>query len=163
MLSAMYPQLLEKIMVIDTALHPIDREVFILLDWLKGLPTPIRERREARLYFDELTKDQRLRNFLLTNLVKKDNGYGWRLDLKGLHGVVDSLTTVDLTPYWLKVEVPICLVRGSDSTHLVAKEAERMCSLCKVDYVEIEKAEHWVHADNPDSFKKCLDKFLDCL
>lgn len=159
-LAAKYPQVAEKIMVVDTALHPINRDVFIILDWLNGLPKNIQERREARSYFDDLTQDQRLRNFLLTNLVKGEDGYGWRLDLQGLHGVVTSLTTMDLEPYWLKINVPICLVRGKNSEHLTAEEAQRMTTLRDVDFVEIDDAEHWVHADNPEAFKKCLDNFL---
>ena len=159
-LAAKYPQLTEKIMVVDTALPPIGREVFTILDWLNGLKTPIQERREARSYFDSLTQDQRLRNFLLTNLIKGEKGYEWRLDLQGLHGVVTSLTTMDLESYWLKIDVPICLVRGANSTHLTAEQAEKMKSLRDVDFVEIENAEHWVHADNPVAFRECLRNFL---
>lgn len=160
LLAAEFPELIKKVMIVDTALSPVTDDVVSIWKWQKQLPMPISERKEARAYFDKLTSDQRLRNFLLTNLVKIDDSYKWRIDLDGLYSVVIDLIEVDLSEPWKRISAPILLVRGADSAHLTQKDVQEMRNSKVIEYAEIANAGHWVHADNPEVFKKHLLSFL---
>ncbi len=160
--AAQSPDLIRSLMIVDSNLEPIPTQRLSPLDWMKSVPTPIKNRSAARDQLKTFSTDPMIVNFLLTNLIEKENGWEWRIDLNGLTELRENLAQVSLEQDWAKISSPIHLVRGEKSEHLTALQAKEMIASARdIKFYEIPEAGHWCHAENPAEFQKALREFLD--
>jgi esterase len=79
------PERVEQLAVVDIAPMTYDERFAEIIDAMQDLDlTAIDDRRDADQALSVTVPDQRLRGFLLQNLLRTENGYQWRLNLEAL-------------------------------------------------------------------------------
>jgi pimeloyl-ACP methyl ester carboxylesterase len=103
-----------------------------------------------------------LGQYFYANMAERPDGsVSWRFNIKA---IMTSLTEGRKGERWLEWEslsTPTLVVRGEKSEDLPRATFEEMLkrnSLCRG--VEIPKAGHWVHFDQPEDFIRVLHRFL---
>mgnify|MGYP000848503791 CR=1 FL=1 len=122
----------------------------------------IKNRTEAEVLLNRSVGDIRTTRFLLKNLIKTEEGYKWRLNLKTLQSslinIVSGFDSKNLEPATL---FPVLILKGSNSGFVTFEGEDairRYFPLAKI--VTIEGAGHWLHAEKPDDFFEAVNAFL---
>jgi len=103
-----------------------------------------------------------VRGFLLQNLVARDGGFEWRLNLAVLAAEMDRIMgfPADLLDH--SYGGPALFLGGALSPYIEPGHhalIRRLFSAAEI--AEIPGAGHWVHADQPESFAAAVGAFLD--
>lgn len=129
---------------------------------LGRVPTPFKNKKEAKDFLLNEFGDPVLGNYFYSNLVENDEGLvDWRFSK---HGILESVRMgrkVDRWDEWRSLKMPVLLVRGERSEDLTQSTFEKMLrENPNAKGVVIQNAGHWVHFDQPEEFIQNLDAFL---
>jgi esterase len=104
--------------------------------------------------------DERVRQFLLTNLRRQDDGgLTWRVNLEALLAHEDDLD--DFPQHREIYPGPTLVLRGGKSAYVQDAHQAAIRSLFPAAEIEtLASAGHWVHADDPDGFYEAVITFL---
>ena len=131
-----------------------------ILTALKALDlSKVSSRKEADQQLQASIKTAGVRQFLLKNLQKTDDGYQWRLNLNAL---IDNYQSLSGAVADGQFSGPVLFIKGGDSNYL--REAHRDAITQRFADVEvkvIEGAGHWLHAEKPRSFNRLVREFLE--
>lgn len=160
-LALSYPQLVDKLIVVDIApvtYAPHHTQIFA---GLKALDLDlIDNRQEADEALEEYVPEKSVRDFLLTNLIRDEEGnFGWRMNLdaiiKGYNDLLSGLSAE--APF----EGEVLFLRGSKSDYVQKKHEKEIFRLFPNARIEtIKGAGHWLHAEQPELFQTEIYKFL---
>ncbi|WP_459853611.1 alpha/beta fold hydrolase [Dongia sp. agr-C8] len=97
--------------------------------------------------------------------VQADGRLTWRYDLEGIRRArLDPSLQVDLWPYVSGIRCPTLVVRGAESDFLSRATAEEMAKRNEnLRWVEIARASHYVHDDNPEDYNREVSAFLSAV
>lgn len=100
-----------------------------------------------------------IRDFLLTNLRRGDDGFQWRMNLKAIHDNYSSLRG------GLSMQKPYqgetLFIKGERSDYLMPAYRDRtMACFPKAQIKVIPDAGHWVHSEKPEQFLALARSFL---
>jgi len=101
-----------------------------------------------------------LRAFLLTNLVRLDDGFAWRINLPA---IVANLLTIYAfpEPAGLAYQGPALFVAGAESNYVRNEDEAPIRALFPdAQFSRIAGAGHWLHADHPDEFRAIVQHFV---
>lgn len=100
-----------------------------------------------------------LRQFLLTNLQRGADGYGWRIPLDILADQLPRLE--DFPPLDGRYEAPTLFLHGAESDYVpnAAQGAIRRY-FPEAELLALSGAGHWLHAEQPQRFADALRRFL---
>lgn len=88
-----------------------------------------------------------VRQFLLQNLIRKDEGFQWRLNLPAIARAKQEIFGY---PDGIQCDKPITLIKGSHSDYIIADYYDQIFShFPKTRLTTIENAGHWLHAEQP--------------
>ena len=159
--TALYPDLVSKLVVVDIAPRHYPIHHRIIVDALMELRTEEFSRREE---IDELLavkiKNSAIRQFLLKNLTRNKKGqFVWKINLEAISSNLEKIGQA-IYPDNLILNDTLFLYGGrSDYINENDKvEIERIFQ--HVELHKIEQAGHWVHADDPESFYRIVNSFL---
>jgi pimeloyl-ACP methyl ester carboxylesterase len=121
---------------------------------MQGLDLGSLERRaDAEAALEPAVPNRTVRDFLLQNLRRDDDGWRWQVNLDVLGRDLDALSgwpadrLGDVAPY----EGPVLWVAGADSGYVRPEHEEPMRRLFpRTRKVVVKDADHWVHAQQPD-------------
>jgi esterase len=142
------------------------RHLTILNTILSTDLSKIRSRSEAESLLSAKISSEKVRGFILKNLQRNTGGiFTWKLNALSLF---DNLNKI-MEGIELKAEFtdpitgfPVIFLKGGHSNYLAASD---IASIRKVfpasEFIVIQGAGHWIHADKPDEVIKYLRKFLD--
>lgn len=156
------PQRIERLVVADIA--PVDYrgQHDSILDGLQAIDLEkVRTRNEADEVLKQFEPDELIRQFLLTNLMKKPEGDGfyWRINLPILRASYDRLRE---KPASNGVFLgPTLFVKGDLSNYI--KEKYRAAILERFPAATIKvimHTGHWLHAEKPQTFYRIVHGFL---
>lgn len=101
-----------------------------------------------------------VRQFLLTNVTRDDNGgFVWRINLPAI--VANYAALVAEVDSARSFEGPTLFVRGGRSDYIRdADRADMLRLFPRATIITIADAGHWVHADAPAPFIRCVRAFL---
>lgn len=159
--ACLYPDLVEKLIVVDIApkyYAPHHQDI------LKGLAALDKERftsrSDAEDFLTKFVTDIGTRLFLLKNLYwKTKERLALKLDLDSLIANVENIGAA--LPEHLKFEKPTLFVNGEKSNYIGETDKEQIQKqFPNVEFVEIKGAGHWVHAENMDDFFTTALKFI---
>lgn len=141
--------------VIYTHTHMPLVEAMLRLD-VAGLAS----RAEADQQLAGAIEDQQVRQFLLQSLEKAGDGYRWRLHLEALkHGMEDLVGFPDLNGRTF--DGPALFLYGAESDYVQLEHRPRVERYFpNADYVAVDNAGHWVHADQPAALVDAVEEFL---
>ncbi|MBP5856368.1 alpha/beta fold hydrolase [Marivibrio halodurans] len=165
MLALTRPELVARLIVVDIAPAPSTAgglaayaEAMRALD-LSG----VTRRGDADSMLADAVPDQSVRAFLLTNLAREGEGYGWQPNLDVLAARMDDIEGFPepedgATPY----EGETLFIAGGKSDYVGPQHQaaiDRLFPRARID--TIPSAGHWVHAEAPRPFMETALGFLD--
>lgn len=173
--AADYPEKVEKLVIADIApkdylLLKNDSQFYLHQNILLAMQevdfTQITSRKDVDELMAQKIDDKRIRQFLLKNVAKdkKTKQYRWRLNAEVLYNHLEEIVG-GVNQHWLDDRIPISnypviFIRGAKSKYILPEDE----ALIKDIYpdsriVDIPKAGHWLHAEQP---KKFMDAVMLC-
>jgi pimeloyl-ACP methyl ester carboxylesterase len=152
--------LIEKMIVADMGIKAYPPHHDIIFKGLFAVDAANCENRKvAEERLKDYVQDESTRQFLLKNLYWKEPGkLDWRFNLPVLHQSIHTI--IDAIPNE-RVTVPTLFIRGELSNYILPTDMDAIKeTVPKATFVTIEAAGHWVHAEQPDSFRNEVMKYL---
>lgn len=163
-LALSFPHVVEKLVVVDIApvAYPegADGHMNVLAAMDAVRLDTIKSRTEAEVTLQEYIPDEATRKFVLTNLVRGQDGmFEWRLNKDSIRDNYANLRA-ELVAGAAFVK-PTLFVKGSLSPYIEAEHEARIKELFPAASVKlVMEAGHWLHAEQPQALQKILLKFL---
>ena len=159
-LAVRYPALLKSLIVVDIAPVTTDTCHASVVRALENLNLlVVRSRRDAEVVLSYDVPDAGLRQFLLQNLVRRETGYVWRINLRALADNMTMLADFPVLPGCYSG--PTLFVRGGDSNYVEIKHGPVIQKMFPTSVMRtIAGAGHWLHAEKPREFLHELERFL---
>ncbi len=161
-LALRHPDLVDRLVVVDIA--PVASEgggeFEHLLDSLAALDLQAVERRtDADEQLAERVDDERVRGFLLQNLRRGKDGFGWQANLDLLRA--ELATIAGFPEVGGTFERPVLWIAGERSPYIRREHGDVMRELFPtVRLVTVKGSGHWVHSEQPEAFVGTLRAFL---
>lgn len=149
-----------KLIVVDIAPRQYADEHSVIFKALLALDlSKFSSRTAVSEALSDTLPDPQVRQFLLLNVQKTDQGFNWRINLQALFcnypGLLQSVEPND------SVEVPTLFISGEKSNYVTDNDWQQIKSFYpNAKHVVIDNAGHWVHADQPDIFVEQVNRFL---
>lgn len=155
------PGTLDKLIVVDIAprYYPVHHDV--ILEGLQAIDIEnIKSRREAEETLAEYVKEKGVRQFLLKNLDRNDQGgYEWKINLPVISEKIEKVGEAIQSDS--SFEKPVLFINGANSGYLQKKDEEQIYRLFPETTIQtIEGAGHWVHAEKPEAFSQVVQAFI---
>ena len=161
MFSSMYPEFIEKLIVVDILPIAYKSNFRQILECLYSIDLKkISSRKDADELLKNKIKDFVMRGFLLKNLKRNDLGnFNFKFNLEVL-----KLKFFEVEKA-LKLKNPfngnVLFIKGEKSNYVDLTNLEMIeKNFPKFKIVEIPKAGHWVHSENPEMFFNETNIFL---
>lgn len=152
------------LMVVDIAPVSYRPENLALIEAMQSLPlAELQSRADAEARLEKAgVADAIIRQFLLQNLVRRDQGYAWRLNLEALHRHLGDLASFpDDWPHET-YGGPACFLAGARSDYILPRHNGEIVRRFPEAVIEtVDDADHWVHADRPDAVIAAVRSFMD--
>ena len=161
--SVTFPNIVKKLIVVDIApkFYPIHHQSI-----LKGLNeldlSKVSSRFQANEHLAEHIHDATVRQFLLKNLGRNDNGgFHWKLNLPVITRDIENIgKTPD--PGSLRFEEPTLFIKGIRSDYINPDEYKLIAEIYPNNFIAtVRDSGHWVHAENTPQFLKIVEHFMD--
>jgi len=159
--SHYYPDYCNKLVVVDIAPKQYQQEHDVIFKALLSLDLSLYSKRnEVDAVLAKTITDKAIRQFLLMNLDITGDMVTWRINLQGLFDNYPQLLQAVCENQI--ITIPACFIRGGRSNYILNEDIEQISSLYSNSEVHtIEKAGHWVHAEQPQAFLIKVNEFLD--
>lgn len=160
-LALNYPAYVNRLVVADIApvSYPPHHEMII-----KGLcaikPDTLSSRNEADALLAEYVHPLSVRQFLLKNLYRQQNGgFAWRFNLNTIIHCYDNILAAP--PVGEAFEEPMLFIAGTESDYIVPEYKDKIRVLFpKASLKKMPGASHWLHAEQADLFNRLCLNFL---
>lgn len=131
-----------------------------ILEGLNALPVDtIKSRQEADDFLTGYVEDIGTRTFLLKNLSRSSDGFGWKMNLPVLTEQVEKIGQ-ELS-YHLPIDTQTLFIRGGNSDYILDEDWDDITDVFEDAVLEtIANAGHWLHAEQPKNFYTSVMKFL---
>ena len=156
-----YPELLEKIIIVDIIPKQYNPHHETILNGLKSIDfNKIKSRKHVDTHLSKYISDERVRQFLLKNLYWVDKeSLGLKLNIKVLIEFKDRLS-IELKKE-INFDKPSLFLYGDSSTYVDESDFPMLYSnFSNIEIIKVPSSGHWVHADNPSFF---IDKTINFL
>lgn len=160
MASLAKPSVIEKLIVVDIA--PVDYQASHtrILEGLNAInAVDIPSRKAADEILSQYEDNLAIRQFLLKNLIRADNGYQLALSIDN---IADSYHTILQKPVMNSpIDIPTLFIKGERSDYIVQQYQTAITTLFpQVSVKVIAEAGHWLHAEKPLPFTSLVKRFL---
>jgi len=158
--AALYPQRVDKLVVVDISPRQYFSQHTPMMDTMMALDM---EQYSSRTEIDEALSvsisDKTVRQFLLMNLQSDETGFSWRINLPGLKQNYQQLMAPVCDTSTL--DLPSLFIYGELSEYVSTEDRALIKQhFTQAEFVAIDKAGHWVHAEKPQQFKQVVEEFL---
>lgn len=121
----------------------------------------VKNRSHADKLLAEQIQDPVIRSFLLQNLYAGEEGYQWRLNLRGILENISALMDFPFEKDNTFFGGSALCIAGGNSEYFEETDKELFREFFpKVRILTIKEAGHWVHADSPDMIFESVSNFL---
>ena len=155
-----FPKRVQRLLVIDIALRAYAPEHLFIFRALRALNLAAYEsRREIYRALQGALPNPAVRQFLLMNLEKAEQGYRWRIDLENLQQNYPAICAAvkGKGPYL----GPALFLKGASSDYIKDEdEGEILAWFPEAELISIPRAGHWVQTDAPEAFLNAALEFL---
>lgn len=154
------PGQIEKLIVVDIA--PVDYQPSHtrILEGLKAVDeSQPASRKAADTLLSKYESNLAVRQFLLKNLVRSEQGF--KLELS-INNIAESYSTILNKPIINEaINTPTLFIKGENSDYIVAQYQETITALFpNATFKIISGAGHWLHAEKPLPFTSLVKRFL---
>lgn len=120
----------------------------------------LESRTAADHFLADWVEDEVVRQFLLSNLIRNDQGqFAWRINLPVLRERYADLRAKPVSDHLYPGEV--LFVRGDLSDYITEQHRDEILALFpKAKIKTIMQTGHWLHAEKPETFNRIVSTFL---
>ena len=160
-LAARHRGLISRLVVADIAPVSYFHDYDDLLEPVLALPlAELQSRAQAELALRENVPEDPLRAFLLQNLQRDAAGWRWRVNWRVIQREMDSLTGFESLADW-QIDLPALFIRGARSDYVGDDEVTVIRRhFSRAEFVTVDAAGHWLHAEQPEAFVGAVLDFL---
>ncbi|GGI88517.1 alpha/beta fold hydrolase [Shewanella gelidii] len=156
-----YPERVQSVIAVDISPVAYAQRHNDVFNALLSMPLPqIANRQQALQHLLQKGLDEGTSQFLLKSLAKNENGFYWKMNLRGLRECYQ-----DLILWTVKDQVysgPTLFVRGGDSDYIqLSHKQEILRQFPNTEAKTIQGAGHWLHAQKPVIFNKIVAEFIE--
>lgn len=162
-LALTQPGLIGRLVIADVApvayRHNFDRE----LTALRAIdPASLTSRTEADQIMAGYLEAKPVRDFLLTNLVRGDDGgWCWLIDIDNIAGSMPDITGWPTPADHARFNGPALFLSGGRSDYVTpSMHAEILQRFPAASFTSLPESGHWLHAENPQGFMTACLPFL---
>ncbi len=161
-LALNHPRRVERLAVVDMSPVPYTHDFEAVLKAFRCVDLGrIRSRADADVQLAEVVPAPGVRAFLLQNLVKGADGWGWRVNLDALQAAQAQITGFPDQPAGAVFDGPAGFIYGELSDYVTpGHEPAIRRYFPNASLWPVAGAGHWVYADQPQAFMRCLNAFL---
>ena len=155
------PTLVSKLIVVDVAPVAYEDRHSSVFQALFAVPlATITTRQQAEERLREKLADESTVQFLMKGLYRDDrNQFQWRFNLPVLYQAYQDISSEVSAN--VPFEKPTLFIKGANSNYINAANFSVIMDLFPNNQlVEIPRAGHWVHADEPEAFTIAIEEFL---
>lgn len=158
-LALNHPERINKLVVVDIApknyRHSFDKTIQALMN----LPlSEIHNRKQAESLLAEEIPELDYRQFLLQNLIFKNDCYNWRVNLEFFLWLAPNIVAFPAIQGLAPYHGETLFIAGADSAYVTKADIAGLFQ--KAIFKAITNAGHWVHAQQPEVFKEIVENFL---
>ncbi|WP_424813635.1 alpha/beta fold hydrolase [Roseococcus sp. YIM B11640] len=158
-LALRHPEMVGRLVVADIA--PVKYPPS-LRGYIAGMRAiPLREgltRREADAALEAAVPEAGIRAFLLQSLDFSADPPAWKLGLAELAAAMPGIEDFDIEG---RYDGPVLVLAGAQSGYIRRENHALFRRLFpRAEFAEVERAGHWLHADNPNGFLTAIGPFL---
>ncbi len=156
-----YPEKVNRLIIADISPAEYENKHQMIIDAMLAIDfNTVKSRKEVEKILSERIKSERLLQFLMKNLYRKDKtSFGWKTNLEA---VLNNLNEIGKA---IESETqytgPALFIKGGRSDYITMKEMHLIKKL--FPYAEIKTisgATHWLHADKPKEFTSLALNYL---
>jgi pimeloyl-ACP methyl ester carboxylesterase len=159
--ALLYPELVDRLIVIDIAPRSYQAQHDQVLDALTSLDLNIfRYRKDIDEALAVRIPEPPVRQFLMKNLVRDDSGcFHWKLNLEVIEKNYSQIN--EELPQDRQFHGPALFIRGEKSEYIQMEDLPLIGRIFpKAELVSIKNAGHWVHVDAPEELFETVLEFL---
>ena len=147
------------VFIIDIAPISYAHDHDYLLSALQTLDlTPLQSRKEADGLLAERIESLGIRQFLLQNLKRTEQGFSWRINLEA---VSRNKASIFSYPESSPSQHPVLFIRGAHSDYVLPENHQEIQQHFPRSNIEtISSAGHWLHAEQPKALLSMLRQYL---
>lgn len=156
-----HPELLDKLIIADMAPRYYAPHHQAVLQGLQAVDfSIIKTRKEAEAVLSKYIDDVGTKQFLLKNIFwKADDTMDWRFNLKVISREIENAGLAIQAD--TNCEIPTLFIRGERSDYIQESDFNIIREIFTRSYIEtIPNAGHWIHAEQPAAFLKCILHFV---
>ncbi len=158
-LALSVPDSVEALLVLDISPSAYDRAHDHILEGMLSIDVQsVGSREKADAQLAAFVPEPRVRQFLLTNLRRKEGGgFAWRLNLQAIAATYERL--LEDVGKGRRSEVAALFLRGGRSDHVgIAEERAILEAFPRARIETVPDAGHWLGADAPDAVVKAVEQ-----
>ena len=157
--ATQYPNRIDKLIVVDMAMRAYADAHTPLMDKMMAIDlSKLQNRQEVDSLLRSSIPQTMVRQFLLMNLIKSENGLAWRINLTALkNNYPDLLQAVCENS---RYEKPCLFIRGEYSDYVRDADIEYIKNRFIYAQFASLPTGHWVHAELPQAFIEVTGHFL---
>jgi esterase len=159
-MAAIAPEQIKRLIVVDIA--PVDYQASHtrILEGLQAIDaSQPSSRKEADTLLSQYESNLAVRQFLLKNLVRSEQGFKLALSV---NNIADNYSIILKKPIIdSAIDIPTLFIKGENSDYIVAEYQEATTTLFpNASFKIISGAGHWLHAEKPLPFTSLVKRFL---
>lgn len=151
-LALRHPELLRRLMVLDIAPATYPDRYSVLAQAAQNCPLrSVLAPADADRLLTPAIADPGERKLLMQNLVRRSNGYAWRINFAALEaGMAGLMGFAQPLPESRPCELPALFVRAAASDYILPRHLEKIAQLFpRAQHLSLADAGHWLHVDQP--------------
>ncbi len=159
--SLIYPDLVEKLIVVDILPVSYNKSYDLIFDSLLSINLKqIKSRNEFNLHLKKYFDDDGFILFLSKNLKRSlDGSFEYKSNIKVLRKTYSNVTS--FINFHKEYKKEVLFIKGENSDYIDSENLKITSKLFpKYKLTEIKNAGHWIHHENPDDFFSICLKYL---
>jgi len=156
--ATQYPAKVSKLIVVDMAMRAYPDRYTQLMDHMLAVNlSQMASRNEVDNTLKDAISNVRVRQFLLTNLVKNETQLQWRINLPALKANYAQLIAAIAVHF----DQPALFIRGARSDYVQDSDITALQQHFPLAEFVTLPTDHWVHAEQPQLFIQTVEDFLN--
>ena len=158
-LALNHPDRINKLVVVDIAPKSYQHSFSKMINALRNLPLDeIHNRKQAEAGLANEIPELEYRQFLLQNLILKEDRFSWRVNLDIFLRIAPNIIAFPDTQKLKPFNGETLFVAGETSNYVSSEDTLQLFP--KAKFSVIAKVGHWLHVQQPQVFTELVENFL---